>query len=111
MRVVLFGGWKGEWEIMIYTMVIRRLLWRCLRPGLYAHTTRALATGRYPLQSLNAKSGYLTNSGNKRIKMFATITNMMINTQNKGVFFFISRYASKNEKTSANADITATLFI
>ncbi len=27
-------------------------LWHYLRSGLYAHTTRALATGRYPLLSL-----------------------------------------------------------
>jgi hypothetical protein len=29
-----------------------RSFWRCLRPGLYAHTAQALAAGRYPLHSL-----------------------------------------------------------
>lgn len=42
---VHFGHLTRKWDPKLD-------LWRCLRPGLSAHTAQALATGRYPLLSL-----------------------------------------------------------
>jgi len=56
---VFMGIFKRSYSFLLHALSFLLFFGRCLWPALCAHTTPALATGRYPLLSLTRKSTWV----------------------------------------------------